>query len=257
MSARIAVVIPACNEQERVATCIVSVVDAARELLRTDRGAEVSVVLTADSCTDRTELVVREAWAAASAGLERRTELTLFHGSWASAGGARRAAAERALGAGAAWIASTDADTRVPRNWLTYQAERARHGVDAVLGTVEPDPSECPEEVRRLWHLEHDLAEGHPYVHAANMGVRTEAFAAAGGFPPVECGEDEALVDALRAAGVRVEATDRIRAVTSGRLRGRAELGFAHHLRDLARQRGRLEGFADRGSPCHDGPVRD
>lgn len=253
MSPRIAVVIPACNEEERVARCIESVLGAVRELVRAHERAEVCVILAADSCTDRTVAVARKAWAASSA-LEGQADLTVLKGEWASAGGARQAAADHALGLGVDWIASTDADTAVPQNWLGYQVERARSGVDAVLGTVEPDPTECPEHVFRLWHLEHDLREGHPYIHAANMGVRADAFRAAGGFPNVECSEDEAVVEALRAHGARVEATDRIRAITSGRLRGRAVLGFAHHLRHLAAQHGAhhtvqpspVEGFADR-----------
>lgn len=254
MSPRVAVVIPACNEEERVARCIDSVAQAVRALVGAEPMATVEVILAADSCTDRTVPAAREAWAAASAGPERRAGLTVLEGTWASAGGARQAAANHALSNNADWIASTDADTAVPQNWLSYQLERARIGVDAVLGTVEPDPTECPEHVFRLWHLEHDLREGHPYIHAANMGVRAGAFETAGGFPDVECSEDEAVVVALRAAGARVEATDRIRAITSGRLRGRAALGFAYHLRHLAAQygarhgaqHGQVEGFADR-----------
>lgn len=248
MSPRVAVVIPACNEQERVARCLDSVARAVRELMRSEPGAAVNVVLAADSCADRTVPVAREAWAAQWVwpGTAELAPLSVLRGDWQSAGGARQAAATHALGAGARWIASTDADTAVPANWLSYQVARARAGVDAVLGTVEPDPAECPPRVHRLWHLEHDLTEGHPYIHAANMGVRAAAFTAAGGFPDVECSEDEAVVRALRAHGARVESTDRIRAVTSGRLRGRAELGFAHHLRNLAAQPGSRTGFADR-----------
>ena len=245
MNSRVAVVIPACNEQDRVARCIESVSAAVRDLVSAEPGAAVSVVLAADSCTDRTVPVVCETWAA-SWGPDERAQLTVLEGRWASAGGARQAAANRALIANPDWLASTDADTAVPAQWLSYQVERAHTGVDAVLGTVEPDPAECPERVYRLWHLEHDLAEGHPYIHAANMGVRAGAFAAAGGFPNVECSEDEAVVGALRALGARVESTDRIRAITSGRLRGRAALGFAYHLRSLAAQRGAVQGFADR-----------
>ena len=245
MSSRVAVVIPACNEQDRVARCIESVSAAVRDYLGTEPEAVVSVVLAADSCTDRTVPVVLETWAA-SWGVDERARLTVLEGHWASAGGARQAAANRALTASPDWLASTDADTSVPAQWLSYQVQRARTGVDAVLGTVEPDPTECPDHVYRLWHLEHDLTEGHPHIHAANMGVRAGAFTAAGGFPNVECGEDEALVGALRAHGARVESTDRIRAITSGRLRGRAALGFAYHLRSLAAQGGALEGFADR-----------
>ena len=254
MSPRVAVVIPACNEEERVARCIESVARAVQALVRTEPEATVDVILAADSCTDRTVPAARDAWAAASSGLEKQVTVTVLEGDWASAGGARQAAANHALGMGADWIASTDADTAVPKNWLNYQMERARAGADAVLGTVEPDPAECPEHVVRLWHLEHDLTEGHPYIHAANMGVRARAFEAAGGFPDIECSEDEAVVAQLRARGARVEATDRIRAITSGRLRGRAALGFAYHLRNLAAQygahqdaqRGPVEGFADR-----------
>ncbi|WP_431814156.1 glycosyltransferase family 2 protein [Kocuria sp. cx-455] len=245
MSSRIAVVIPACNEQDRVARCIESVSAAVRNLVSAEPGAIVCVVLAADNCTDRTVPEACEAWAT-SWGPDERAHLTVLEGHWASAGGARQAAANRALIGNPDWIASTDADTAVPAHWLSYQVERARSGVDAVLGTVEPDPDECPDHVSRLWHSEHDLAEGHPYIHAANMGVRAGAFAAAGGFPNVECSEDEALVGALRAHGARVESTDRIRAITSGRLRGRAALGFAYHLRSLAAQRGAVEGFADR-----------
>ena len=46
---------------------------------------------------------------------------------------------------------------------------------------------------------------------------------------------------ALRRVGSRIEATDRIRAITSARFEGRAELGFAHHLLGLARLAGQPE----------------
>lgn len=246
MNPRTAVVIPACDEQLRVGRCIVSVALATRTLLIADPAAQVLVVLAADSCTDATVAVARKAWAASSAQMRGRARLEVIDGRWASAGATRRAAANRALGWGPRWIASTDADTVVPRNWLAHQLERERAGVDAVLGTVEPDPAECSEEVWSLWHRDHHLVEGHSHIHAANMGVRATAYVGAGGFPAVSVSEDEALVEALRARGARVEATDRVRAVTSGRLHGRAALGFAHHLRDLTRERGYSGGFADR-----------
>lgn len=239
MTRDVAVLIPACNEQQRVGRCLSSVLRAGAVV-----GPErMIVVLAADSCTDATVDVARRAWAAASDawGTGDTSELVVISGTWGSAGGARDAAARTAVDrARPRWLASTDADTAVPENWLAHQLERARHGVAAVLGTVEPDPHECPPLVFRRWHREHDLRDGHRYVHGANMGVRADAFLAAGGFPPVASGEDVALVTALRARGARVEATDRIRAVTSGRLRGRAELGFAHHLRSLAHRPGTL-----------------
>lgn len=298
MIRRVAVVVPACNEEERVGRCIASVAAAIAAACTTARvmgapsqtapgaapavptGSEsappgddaalppadselsspggpggpggpgapdvsqplrVTVVLAADSCTDRTVDRARTAWAAS--GLPAETaQLEVVTGSWRSAGGARAAAASWALAnRRPEWIASTDADTAVPENWVAYQLERAAHGVDAVLGTVEPDPAECPVAVYRLWQREHTLAEGHPHIHAANMGVRARSYERAGGFPALECSEDEALVAALHRTGARIEATDRIRAITSARFEGRAELGFAHHLLGLARLAGQPE----------------
>lgn len=277
---RVAVVIPACDEEERVGRCLASVAAAIMKLHvfaapeATDdsapplgaEGMTVTVVLAADACTDRTVEVARQAWA--EAGLPPgRAMLEVLEGRWRSAGGARAAAAGHAVGVEPRpeWLASTDADTAVPPNWLEYQLDRAAEGVDAVLGTVEPDPQECPEPVYRLWQREHTLAEGHPHIHAANMGVRVSAYERAGGFPAVECSEDEALVGSLRELGARIEATDRIRAITSGRLEGRAELGFAHHLQSLAQLAGTPAGpasptgpaqrFADRRNACATTPA--
>lgn len=295
MIRRVAVVVPACNEEQRVGRCIASVAAAIAAACTTARamgapsqtapgavpavptGSEpappgddaaappadselsspggpdgpggpgvsaplhVTVVLAADACTDRTVDRARAAWAAS--GLPEGTaRLEVVAGTWRSAGGARAAAASWALAnCRPEWIASTDADTAVPENWVAYQLERAAHGVDAVLGTVEPDPAECPVAVYRLWQREHTLAEGHPHIHAANMGVRARSYERAGGFPALECSEDEALVAALHRVGARIEATDRIRAITSARFEGRAELGFAHHLLGLAQLAGQPE----------------
>ncbi|MCT1724257.1 glycosyltransferase family 2 protein [Kocuria marina] len=272
MIRRIAVIIPACNEEDRVGRCLESVAGAIAGLghdpsfarsewasaddvagpapgtSRIDampplRGApravgtgdvEVTVVLAADGCTDRTVERARQAWAVSNRD-GGRARLEIVSGQWHSAGGARAAAARQALAASdPEWIASTDADTMVPENWLRYQVQRAGAGVDAILGTVEPDPTECPPHVYELWQREHTLVESHPHIHAANMGVRASFYEHTGGFPPLACSEDEALLAALHQVGARVEATDRIRAVTSGRLEGRAELGFAHHLRTLS-----------------------
>lgn len=283
---RVAVVVPACNEEQHVGRCITSVAaaiasacavtgmtgtpsrstplpssatpepagpgSAAAAPLAGARPSppaapvvstplHVTVVLAADACTDRTVERARTAWAASGLAAEV-ARLEVVTGTWRSAGGARAAAASWALAnSRPEWIASTDADTAVPAHWLTHQLGRAAHGVDAVLGTVEPDPSECPVAVYRLWQREHTLAEGHPHIHAASMGVRAACYERAGGFPPLECSEDEALVAALHRTGARIEATDRIRAITSARFEGRAELGFAHHLLGLARLAGQPE----------------
>jgi len=134
---------------------------------------------------------------------------------------------------GRTWIASTDADSAVPENWLTSQLAFARNDVHLVLGTVEPD--ECLDgDMRARWAAEQLLVEGHPHVHGANLGVRADRYLAAGEFPGIDADEDIALVAALRGLRVCEIRTARIPVRTSGRLIGRTPGGFAGYLRAQA-----------------------
>jgi hypothetical protein len=74
--------------------------------------------------------------------------------------------------------------------------------------------------------------EHHPHVHGANLGVRADAYLAAGGFAAHPTGEDHALWRAL-ADRPRI-ATRRIPVVTSARRRARAPSGFAGFLTAMA-----------------------
>ncbi len=204
-------------------------------LVRPEIRLGLTVVL--DGCRDASPAV-----AAAFADRDPRIEVLAV--DFASVGAARTAGIDHAL-AGAqgtggrhrperTWISCTDADTRVPRHWLTGQLELAGSGADAVLGTVEPDPEELDPALHRLWRLAHVPAEGHGHVHGANLGVRASAYGAVGGFDPVPEHEDLLLVQKLRGAGASIRATARIHAVTSGRIHGRTPSGFAGYLRALA-----------------------
>jgi hypothetical protein len=70
-------------------------------------------------------------------------------------------------------------------------------------------------------------------VYAANLGVRADAWLAAGGFPHVPIGEEHALLTLLRAQGRPVTSSTTIRVRTSARLHGRAHGGLADLLRKL------------------------
>jgi hypothetical protein len=83
------------------------------------------------------------------------------------------------------WIANTDADCEVPRDWLTRQLAIARQGIDAVAGIVDVDSflehdSGVPERFRRSYQIYEDGT--HPHVHGANMGIRADAYLRAGGW---------------------------------------------------------------------------
>lgn len=102
-----------------------------------------------------------------------------------------------------------------------------------VLGTVVPDALDLEASHLALWQARHTLEEGHPYVHGANLGFSAQAYTAAGGFRPGTTGEDVDLSQRIKAAQVPWIATDWIRAVTSGRMAGRAPAGFSGYLRGL------------------------
>jgi hypothetical protein len=223
-----AVVVPVRDEAARLGACLTAVgVAAARVRLRLAGGVRVVVVL--DRCTDGSASV-----AAAHPGVEVVTSRA------GRAGAARRRGAAHVLATtplppGRLWLAGTDADTRVPPHWLEHQLELAAAGADLVLGTVRPDPAELPGEVLSAWSDGYRDVDGHPHVHGASLGVRGDAYLAAGGFAPVAAHEDVRLVDAAQRAGARVVRTAGCPVVTSGRTRGRAPEGFAAFLRDLRR----------------------
>jgi hypothetical protein len=139
------------------------------------------------------------------------------------------------LGPDGTWLASTDADTRVPPTWLTDQLSQACLGVDVVAGMVEvTDWGEHPPATAERFRRLHPHIVGHPHVHGANLGVSARAYLAAGGFPPMPAHEDLALVTALKTGGWRVVHTADPPVITSARRQARAPSGFAEFLTGLA-----------------------
>jgi glycosyltransferase involved in cell wall biosynthesis len=214
MIARIAVVIPARNEEETIAECLDSVRASARLA-----DVRVAVVVVADSCRDRTVELARERGADVL-----RVEV-------GNVGLARGAGSRRALAAGADWLAHTDADSTVPRNWIAAQCAAAAEDWDVVVGTVRPRFAELTREQRRAWIATHAHGEALGHVHGANLGIRASAYLAAGGFRPLAEHEDVDLVDRLRLIG-SVTASDSIEVITSGRRWGRTAGGYAGYLRE-------------------------
>lgn len=137
--------------------------------------------------------------------------------------------------AGQLWLATTDADSVVPPDWLAEQLRLAAGGAEVVAGTVGvQDWSQQPEGVRRQFARTYGSPRtGHGHVHGANLGLSAAAYTGAGGVPPLALAEDAALVDALRAGGHRIVATGRIPVLTSARRESRTVGGFADHLRAL------------------------
>jgi glycosyltransferase involved in cell wall biosynthesis len=219
------IVVPAHNEETLLRACL-------KALQRSVDAASIPVYLlvVADTCTDQTVAVARacgvraiiirarNVGAARSAGMRELLRLTAGQDP------------------SSVWLATTDADTVVPRDWLQRQLKYASQGWDVVLGTVAvADWDEYPPHVPAAFNAQYDFGDGpHPHVHGANLGIRASAYLAAGGFRPLRTAEDHALLAAATEAGCSVLQASDITVETSARRRARAPLGFSHLLRTLA-----------------------
>jgi len=228
--------VPARNERRMIRRTLQSLADAASEV---DPHVIVRVVVACDSCDDTTAIAAKTFTSQASI-------VRVIEGEWRSAGGARRAAIEfgldellgLGLGVQDVWIATTDADTVVPRNWISRHLDHAREGYDAVAGVVELLPDrDCTPATRRAFRTTYVVGtDEHEHVHGANMGIRADSYLDVDGFPPIGLAEDHALWAALQSADIRCVSSVSLKVWTSSRLRGRAPGGFADVLGERVRQ---------------------
>lgn len=216
----IGVIVPVHNEEDLLTDCLRSVKVAAahQDLL----GEAVSIVVVLDSCEDRSAQIA-SAFGAITLEVQQR-----------NVGHARRMGAEWLLAKGARWLACTDADSLVPEDWISCQLS---FKADAVCGTVRVERWEgLPDVVRQRYSQEYQQREEHRHIHGANLGICSQAYQRAGGFPSIIAHEDVALVRALEQDGARIAWTALNSVSTSARLTARACGGFSDYLKALAAQ---------------------
>lgn len=217
--ARVGIVVPAHNEQDWLGRCLAALGRAAAAV-----PLPVDVVVVADACTDATTTVAR------AAGVD------VLDIDARNVGVARRVGWDRLRGdaSPSLWLATTDADSLVPPDWLTRMVGYADEGWDAVAGTIvvrDWAAAGRPDAVRAAWQVNYGRSRGH--VHGANLGVRASRYASAGGVPTRALAEDAGLVAALTADGARVLTATDVPVLTSARFSVRAQGGFASYLDDL------------------------
>lgn len=251
MISAVGVVVPACDEQERIEACLRSV-RRSLELLPTETAVAVTVVL--DRCSDLTPERVATTiadWPEAEAVLAPDTlarpdptDLGSGNlGAGADVGALRAFGLRRALARlvphppDRTWLLSTDADTTVPADWACAHVRLAAAGAHGVAGLADlDDGSHLPTEVLERYRAIVALGlhgRHHEHVYAANLGFRADAYLAVGGFPLTGPGEDHGLWWRLATAGYRLEHPTTLRVWTSARVRGRAEGGLADLLHSL------------------------
>jgi glycosyltransferase involved in cell wall biosynthesis len=221
----IGIVVPAQNEEVSIEACIQSI----RRSCETAQVRDYWIVIVADSCTDDTLPRARRELAGGGEVLECDAK---------SAGSARRLGVDAALthfgdkDLRQIWLANTDADTLVSRDWITVQLRLADAGVAAVAGIVklEEGGSLAAHELYRATYLTSpDGTHGH--VHGANLALRADAYVDAGGWAHRALAEDHCLWGRLKHRGWRLSSSVSSVVVTSARLIGRARGGFADTLK--------------------------
>lgn len=242
------IAIPVRNEAERIEACL-RAIDAQEGV----RPGSLGLYLFLNNCSDGTDRIVAELAQVMSIPVRVRT--VSFDG--AHAGWARRAAMEAA----AEWIGpdgtagtilTSDADSRVPSDWVARNLAALEAGADAVAGRIQIDEAEwaaLPKSLRargkledaysdllteleaRIDHDPHDPWPCHRTTIGATLAVRLSAYRKVGGMPMIALGEDGAFVAALLQHGLRVRHAKDVVVTVSGRLVGRAPGGVADTIR--------------------------
>jgi cellulose synthase/poly-beta-1,6-N-acetylglucosamine synthase-like glycosyltransferase len=224
----VGIVVPANDEETLIGPCLGALAEACAQV---PSRVETLLVLVLDGCSDQSRSVA-ERWLD-----EPRHVLDV---SYRNVGGARAHGASYALRRFAdhdptkVWLATTDADSRVSKHWLTDHIAVADGGAEALAGTIQVDGwgdySNSQAAAFRSFYDAHGGHDAHAHVHGANLGVRADAYLEAGGFSALTTGEDHALWNALRRQGRRLVSSRQVTVTTSSRLLGRAPHGFAEFL---------------------------
>ena len=231
---RAVVVVPARDEAARITGCL----EALGAQQDVDPGAfEIIVVL--DRCQDGTGAVAR------ATGRRIAPAVEVVASPRPGVGRARRYGMELACARLDAdgLIASTDADTRPAPRWLAEQLALVASGAEAIGGLVELDPAEARAldpatlarrdqraAVRLAAVRRAEPGSEHPHFAGASLGVTAGAYRRAGGLEPRPALEDEAFATRLRAAGIAIARSRRVRVHTSARAESRSGRGLGRDL---------------------------
>lgn len=242
MISAVGVVVPARNERAHIGSCI-SALTLARDRAVDVFAIPIRIVVVLDSCTDDT---VKE--------IDANLRVVTVSCRHRSVGAARALGVQTVMNdlghrPESTWLANTDADSRVPLDWLTHMIELGNSGTHIALGTIRPDLAADRPAYRR-WHRDYIPLDGHPHIHGANLGIRADTYLDLGGWPCLTHDEDVELVRrANMTAGLQVVRTAAIPIITSARHNGRAPAGFARYMADLHIRRPGAESPPTPGMP--------
>jgi Glycosyl transferase family 2 len=249
------VAIPVCNEEAAIGPCLAAL------FAQTEPPDHILLLL--NNCTDGTEDAARAMARASPSALRIVTrKLPLRQSSAGIARGLAIGLAASLAGPGGA-VLTTDADGRVPPDWVARNLAGLRGGADFVCGMATIDPED--ERALRPELVEDDAREAcytrlldeidsvidpnpddpwprHTQHSGASIAFSVAALRAIGGVPRVAIGEDRALIEAALQHDARIRHDPKIDVVVSGRMVGRAAGGMAA---TIARRMIRQDEWAD------------
>jgi glycosyltransferase involved in cell wall biosynthesis len=223
----VGVVIPIHNEEELLGGALNALDNALNALPAT---IDHRVALVLDACRDASQDIARR-WAAENSAV-------LVYGEEANVGAARRAGCAALLewwrlrARRAVWLATTDADSRVPQQWLTAQIAAHEAGADLWTGRVAVEDwchGQAGAAQRWTALYEHEIAP----IHGASMGISAQRYLDIGGFASLPTGEDRDIYSRAMSSGAVPHHDSSVDVITSARRTARAPLGFAHALANM------------------------
>jgi hypothetical protein len=221
--AAVGVVLPV-HDEEALLPGSLQALEAAVAALPPSISCRIAIVL--DRCGD-TSSAIAHAWGARFGAL-------LVPQACGSVGMARRAGSRALLSLwpdedpARIWLATTDADSRVPQDWLAVQVGAYVSGADMWAGRVRV----AEESATALRWTQRYSAERDP-VHGASLGFSAALYTQLGGFAGLRTGEDRDFHHRATTAGFRVAYDLRATVTTSSRRKGRAPGGFADVLDEV------------------------
>jgi hypothetical protein len=229
---RFGVVIPVHNEDQLVGRALASLGRAITHAIG-GRRVDVGVAIVLDACRDRSGEIVAE-WSRCI-GHGPRLHVQILEADQGNVGEARRLGCQALLAKWSAtapediWLATTDADSEVPWNWITSQVRMRRRGAQVWVGGVDvQDWSGRSTATAQAWRQQYE-AECLP-IYGANLGIDAATYLRVGGFQGLPSGEDRALFEQASAVGAVIHRDPSVRVFTSGRRVARAPDGFAAAL---------------------------
>jgi Glycosyl transferase family 2 len=228
----VGVVVPVHNEEDLLYHALEAIGQA---FVRVEgRGITCRAAIVLDRCSDSSATVARR-WVDGSRRHGGQLKPIVVRSDSASVGQARRAGSSALLQEWTdidlrhIWLATTDADSLVPSDWLLTQLDAHEGGADLWAGRVVVDDwSPYDPFTARRWSDAYDREDAP--IHGASLGFNAQLYVEAGGFTAQASGEDRALYHAIVARGGRTHHDSEVRVVTSGRRRARAPMGFSSVL---------------------------